>query len=222
MDREAWRAAVHGVTNSQTWQSNWTDWLAISYSLRVSQGFPRWCSGKESPANAGDTRDVGSTVGSGRSPGGRNDTLHLYFCLENFMDRRAWRATVQGGSQSQTRLNNWTQKHLTSSSLKTSPMCGWMRPSWQYWSAEDRLLEKMGKFCRRYLPQYSPMAVILFSSRRLAGIEAMVPPAKPTTTILPSYTRLRGKGGKNKDYKRQCTFTATRMATIKNKIENKC
>ena len=24
MDREAWRAAVHGVTNSQTWLGNWT------------------------------------------------------------------------------------------------------------------------------------------------------------------------------------------------------
>ena len=27
MDREAWRAAVHGVTKSWTWPSNWTDWL---------------------------------------------------------------------------------------------------------------------------------------------------------------------------------------------------
>ena len=25
MDREAWRATVHGVTNSQTWLSNWTE-----------------------------------------------------------------------------------------------------------------------------------------------------------------------------------------------------
>ena len=25
MDREAWRAAVHGVSKSQTWLSNWTD-----------------------------------------------------------------------------------------------------------------------------------------------------------------------------------------------------
>ena len=26
IDREAWRAAVHGVTKSQTWLSNWTEW----------------------------------------------------------------------------------------------------------------------------------------------------------------------------------------------------
>ena len=25
MDREAWRAAVHGVPKSQTWLSDWTD-----------------------------------------------------------------------------------------------------------------------------------------------------------------------------------------------------
>ena len=27
MDREAWGAAVHGVTKSRTWLSHWTDWL---------------------------------------------------------------------------------------------------------------------------------------------------------------------------------------------------
>jgi len=25
MDKEAWRAAIHGVTKSQTWLSNWTE-----------------------------------------------------------------------------------------------------------------------------------------------------------------------------------------------------
>ena len=32
MDREAWHAAVHGVTNSQTWLSEWTE-LKISFKI---------------------------------------------------------------------------------------------------------------------------------------------------------------------------------------------
>ena len=42
-DREAWRAAVHGFTKSQTWPSKWTtttvtleDSLAVSYKTRHS------------------------------------------------------------------------------------------------------------------------------------------------------------------------------------------
>ena len=31
MDREAWRAAVHGIENSQTQLSNWTEYLHICY-----------------------------------------------------------------------------------------------------------------------------------------------------------------------------------------------
>ena len=29
MDREAWRAAAHGVAKSRTWLSNWNDWLCL-------------------------------------------------------------------------------------------------------------------------------------------------------------------------------------------------
>ena len=48
---------------------------------------------KNPPANAGG---AGSIPGSGRSPGEGNDNLLQYSCLENSMDRGAWRATVHG------------------------------------------------------------------------------------------------------------------------------
>ena len=49
---------------------------------------------KNPPANAGGTGDAGLILGSGRSPGGGNGNPVQYSCLENPMDRGAWRATV--------------------------------------------------------------------------------------------------------------------------------
>ena len=49
---------------------------------------------KNLPANAGDVRDRGLTLGSERSPGGGHSNPLQYSCLENPMDRGAWRATV--------------------------------------------------------------------------------------------------------------------------------
>ena len=46
MDREAWRAAAHGVTKSQTWLCDWT------YSELI--GFPGGSNGKESACSTGD------------------------------------------------------------------------------------------------------------------------------------------------------------------------
>ena len=51
---------------------------------------------KNLSACARDLRDPGLIPGSGRSSGGGNDNLLWYSCLENSMDRGAWRATVQG------------------------------------------------------------------------------------------------------------------------------
>ena len=51
---------------------------------------------KKPPANAGDTSDVGSIPGSGRSSGVGNGNPFWYSCLENSMDRGAWQATVHG------------------------------------------------------------------------------------------------------------------------------
>ena len=49
---------------------------------------------KNLPANAGDTRDLGSIHGSGRSPGGGHGNPLQYSYLDNPMDRGAWQATI--------------------------------------------------------------------------------------------------------------------------------
>ena len=50
---------------------------------------------KNPPANAGDTRNMGSIPGSGRSPRVGNGTSLQYCCLGNSMDKGVWKATVQ-------------------------------------------------------------------------------------------------------------------------------
>ena len=65
-------------------------------------GFPRGSDGKESACGAGD---LGLICGLGRSSREGNCYPLWYSCLENSMDRRAWRTTVHGVAK------NWTQ-HL--------------------------------------------------------------------------------------------------------------
>ena len=39
-DREAWRAAVHGVAKSQTWLSDWTTTLALTECIQIARSWP--------------------------------------------------------------------------------------------------------------------------------------------------------------------------------------
>ena len=69
-------------------------------------GFPGGISGKEPGLPTQETvRDAGSIPGLGRSPGGGHGNPLQYSCLENPMDRGAWRATVHRVAQSWTRIN---------------------------------------------------------------------------------------------------------------------
>ena len=61
---------------------------------------------KNLPANARDTKDMGSIPELGRSPGVRNGNPFQYSCLENSMDRGVWWAIVHGATKSQTQLND--------------------------------------------------------------------------------------------------------------------
>ena len=65
-------------------------------------GFPGGSVVKNLPASAGDS---GWISGLRKSPRGRHGNPLQYSCLENSMDRGAWRATVHGFSKSQTRLS---------------------------------------------------------------------------------------------------------------------
>ena len=75
-------------------------------------------SGKEAACQLGDIRDVCSFPGSGRSPGEENDNLLQYSCMENSMDRRAWRATVHSITKSWTRLSDYHLLPIVSTDTK--------------------------------------------------------------------------------------------------------
>ena len=62
-------------------------------------GFPDGSGVKNPSANTGDT---GSVPGLRRSAGEGNGNPLQYSCLENPMDREAWRGTVQGVAETQT------------------------------------------------------------------------------------------------------------------------
>ena len=66
-------------------------------------GFPSGSNSKESACNVGDLVLIPGWEGS---PGEGNGYPLQYSCLENPMDRGAWRAAVHGVAKSQTRLSN--------------------------------------------------------------------------------------------------------------------
>ena len=81
-----------GLQKSQTLLSNFTfTWLSSSSDS------------KDSVCNVGDPDSI---PGLGRSPGEGHGTPLQHSCLENSMDRGAWRVTVHGVTKSWTRLSD--------------------------------------------------------------------------------------------------------------------
>ena len=85
-------------------------WLNIS----SFQCFPGGSVVKNPPANADDPRDMGSVPKSGGSPGEGHGNPLQYSCLENSMDRRAWRATVHGVAKNRIWLSAHAHTHTQS------------------------------------------------------------------------------------------------------------
>ena len=86
MDREGWRAAVHGVSKSWAGPSNWTELMLYSWASLVAQTVKNlpamqktclWSLGWEDPLEKGVA-------------------THSSILAWNSMDTGAWRATVHG------------------------------------------------------------------------------------------------------------------------------
>ena len=75
MNREAWRAAVHGVIKSQTWLSNWTELIPMSFyspwvpSIQILQDLDPPLERQLQPI-CGDIDQV--------RPGGRAGSINLF------------------------------------------------------------------------------------------------------------------------------------------------
>ena len=96
---------------------------------------------KNPPVNAGDTKDIGIIPESERCPGGGNGNPLQYSCLENAMDREAWRATVHGWQRVRHdyacvhwaynklvikgSIHSWMRVLVTSSSKQPGPAGRW-------------------------------------------------------------------------------------------------
>ena len=96
---------MSGVVCVVLWlaHSLWSSLLAFHLKVFIiSVGFESGSVVKNLPANVGDTWAVGSTLGSGRSPGVGNGNSLQYCCL----DRGAWWAIVHGVTASPLSLSS--------------------------------------------------------------------------------------------------------------------
>ena len=100
----------------------------VHHSCHLAMSSPYWFSGsggREPACQCRRHRVAGSVPGSGRALGEGHDNPLQYSCLENPMDREAWRAIVHRVTQSWTWLK-WLSPALSllvSESLKAWSQC---------------------------------------------------------------------------------------------------
>ena len=92
-------------------------------------GLPCGSDGKESVCKAGDLCLI---PGSGRSPGGGNGNPLQDSCLENPMDREAWRAIVhEGRKESDTTLFLiWLLRYIHHLKVDITKYMGFLKYLW--------------------------------------------------------------------------------------------
>ena len=96
MDREAWRAVIHGVTKSQTWLSAWTDWTELGrYFLKISTFTFKSLKAKKK----GMTQDE-MFEWHHRLNGHEFEQALGVGDFSSLMDREAWHAAVYGITES--------------------------------------------------------------------------------------------------------------------------
>ena len=86
---------------------------------------------KGSTSSAGDTKNVGSIPGLGRSLGEGNDNPLQYSCLGNLMDRRAWRVIESVGLQTVEHNLDTRQQHSSEQIFWGTFGC---LSAWSVWS----------------------------------------------------------------------------------------
>ena len=126
-----WAVLGAPALQEATWNTILADGRMPHYCwMRCNSGLPKLSplpyrasqvalSVKNLPSSAGDLRDMGSIPGSGRSSGeGHGHPLQCP-CLENPMDRGAWKVTAHRAAQSWTRLKQLsTHPHIACSPLE--------------------------------------------------------------------------------------------------------
>ena len=107
--------------------------ILLKTMLMCLPGFPGGSDGKESAWHAGD---LGLILKSGRSPGEENGNPPQYSCLENSMNRGAWRATVCGG-HTESDMTGWLTPSLCICQRHCDNVSPWLCPllDWGFLSA---------------------------------------------------------------------------------------
>ena len=178
------------------------------------KGFPGGSDSKESACNV---RDSGSIPALGRSPGEGSGNPLQYSCLENSMDRGAWRATVQGVTKSRTRWATNTHTHV-GTHTHTHSFNGRREQTGSGHMSENSFSLNL-QMNRKTYPLSSPRSWVSPSpakiSRRAAGPPwgSLTPPptAGEVSSHLPHRTSSQKQSPRDRLFLRRNILTSTRV-----------